>query len=586
MSQIASPTVIIGAGFVGLFTALHLSHKHYAAPIILIDRNDRFCFKPLLYEYFSTELDPNQVVPLYTDLLQGSPVTFVQETVTGVDFAQQRVELASGDSYEYGNLVLALGCVPAFFAPGAAEHTFTFQSKADADALKQHLHTCLRQAVQISDAEARRDLLTTAIVGGGPAGVELALTLGDMLPEWYLAEGGNPSDLRVILLNRGDILQGDVNTLLRDTATQSMEQRRVQPQLLLEASVTGVGPQVIEYTRRGEAAALRAGTIVWTCGTKVHPLIQSLAVPESARSPRGQLLVTSTLHLLDHLNVYAAGDCAVVVQTDGRKAQPATAQVAYQQGAAIAQALLAKASGHAPRIAPVTLRGTLMKLGFGTGVANLFDRYEITGKLGQSIRQMTYLQLLPTPLHNFRAATDWLKDEVFHSHADEQHHIGYTAGYSEDELAVLAAAVVTSALAVSMAEQGAVSTLLESMALKKELAGAPIRYPNNRVILALFGHHSKRDAATQLTISMQPDNALEVAQRYIQQALAILPGRATPEEILEYQDLIYTCCDRVANAAGDGFLGRGAKLSPAEAAVLEQLKRCLDRPTDLQAVSC
>ncbi len=32
---------------------------------------------------------------------------------------------------------------------------------------------------------------------------------------------------------------------------------------------------------------------------------------------------------------------------------------------------------------------------------------------GHFIRQGTYLELLPTPLHDFKATTEWLKDELF-----------------------------------------------------------------------------------------------------------------------------------------------------------------------------
>jgi demethylphylloquinone reductase len=42
------PTLILGGGFTGLFTALHLSHQHYQPSTILIDRDSRFIFKPLL----------------------------------------------------------------------------------------------------------------------------------------------------------------------------------------------------------------------------------------------------------------------------------------------------------------------------------------------------------------------------------------------------------------------------------------------------------------------------------------------------------------------------------------------------------
>ena len=45
------PTLILGGGFTGLFTALHLSHQQYTTPTILIDREWNFIFKPLLYEF-------------------------------------------------------------------------------------------------------------------------------------------------------------------------------------------------------------------------------------------------------------------------------------------------------------------------------------------------------------------------------------------------------------------------------------------------------------------------------------------------------------------------------------------------------
>ncbi|MBW4520118.1 MAG: NAD(P)/FAD-dependent oxidoreductase [Scytolyngbya sp. HA4215-MV1] len=426
-------TIILGGGFTGLFTALHLSHQHYPRSVILIDQNDRFCFKPLLYEYFSGEMDMAQVVPQYEELLQQSGVIFVQGSVQSIDLTQQQVQLVSGDHYSYSHLVLALGSVTGYFGvEGAKENALSFRTEADAIVLDRRLRDCLQQAIHLPDLEERRPLLTVVVVGGGPSGVEMAATLADFVPQWYAAMGGRAEEVRVVLMNHGQLLEGDVNHQLRTAAEQALQERAVPVEVMIGAKVTAVHPDRVAYQRNDQAEILKAGTIIWTAGIMPHPLIRSLPIADEERDHQGRLSVTPTLQLPSFPEVFAGGDCVVDSQPESEqeddaepaehqsaqpkpaqpKPLPPTAQVAYQQGSAIAHNLNALALGYTLKPVRVKLRGTLLKLGLNNSAANLFNTIEVTGEAGHLIRQGTYLELLPTPIHNFKATTEWLKDEV------------------------------------------------------------------------------------------------------------------------------------------------------------------------------
>ena len=416
MNQTLNSTIILGGGFTGLFTALHLSRNKYPQSITLIDRNDRFSFNPMMYEYLSGEMSDEQVYPRYLDLLEGSGVRFVQDTIVEIDLPQKCVKLASELNYTYDNLVLALGSVGNFFGiEGAKEHSFLFRTGEQAIALGRHLRQCLQKATLTEDETQRRQLLTIAIVGAGASGVELAATLADLLPIWYQELGGNSQEIRIVLINRShEILKGidnreETKNSIHDTVIEALNNRNIPVEFLFGASVTQVHSDRVEYQKEGQTESISAATIAWTAGVTVNPLIKDLAISEKYKTKKGYLLVEPGMRLPEYPEVFAGGDCALNNTED----LPQTAQVAYQEGKAIADNLLALAQGKEISEADVSLRGTLLKLGLGESVANLFDRYEIKGKIGHIIRESIYLTLLPTPVHNFKATASWLIDETF-----------------------------------------------------------------------------------------------------------------------------------------------------------------------------
>lgn len=404
-----SPIVILGGGFAGLFTALYLRDVH-DCQIILIDQSWSFVFKPLLYELLSSEVKLELICPRYDELLHNSGITFVLGTVEAINLQQKQVKLNSGLKYSYRQLVLALGSTTSGLdIPGAQEHTRPFRTAYDVYALAQHLRNRLQLAAQTEDATERRALLTVAIVGGGASGVELAATLADLLPTWYIPLGGNPRELRIVLLQRGAaVLKESASDHLRETAYSALQYRTASVEVLLGAAVKALQTGAVEFERDGQREQLAAATVIWTTGNATHPVIDALPIAPENRDEQHRLLVKPTLQLPEFPEVFAAGDCAI----DPSNPQPATAQVAYQQGAAIAHNIKALMAGKALPPATVNLRGTLMKLGLHESAAEIFDRYQVKGHLGQAIRLASYLELMPTPTRNFVNRTGWFTEEI------------------------------------------------------------------------------------------------------------------------------------------------------------------------------
>src|SRR5713226_7594329 len=73
--------LIVGGGFGGLFTALDLND---IGSVTLINDEDHFLFKPMLYEYLSGEVEAWHIAPDYKELLvEGT--SFIRGEVTGIN---------------------------------------------------------------------------------------------------------------------------------------------------------------------------------------------------------------------------------------------------------------------------------------------------------------------------------------------------------------------------------------------------------------------------------------------------------------------------------------------------------------------
>lgn len=154
--------------------------------------------------------------------------------------------------------------------------------------------------------------------------------------------------------------------------------------------------------------------------------------------------------------------------------------------------------------------------------------------------------------------------------------------YTAEELSQIATAPMVIGMAVAMVDMGVVSTAIEAAAMSKQVSGAAARYPQNSIIQAVFSDAAIKSGQIKLEKpdikpeDVQSGAVVDQAIATANQALTLVEGKATPEEVAEFKQFIYACADAVANAAGSGLFGSGnPKVSPTEAAALSKIKIAL-----------
>jgi NADH dehydrogenase len=366
--------VIIGAGFGGLEAARALARA--PAEITLVDRHNHHLFQPLLYQVATAALSPGDIAwPVRTIFRRQRNVRVMMAEVTGIDTAAREVSAGPELRIPYDALVVATGATHSYFgrdewapiAPG-------LKTIEDATDIRRRLLLAFERAELTEDAAERRRLLTFAVIGGGPTGVELAGAMAELARHAMPREFRriDPAMARIVLIEAGPRLLASFPEELGAKAQQSLERMGVQ--VLTGTRVTGCGPAGVEC---GEER-IAASTIVWAAGVVASPVGAWIG---AERDRAGRIRSGEDLSVPGHPEIFAIGDTAAV--TDGKgKAVPGNAPAAKQMGQYVGRLLAARSAGQA---APGPFRyrhhGDLATIGRRSAVVEL-GRIRLTGLVG------------------------------------------------------------------------------------------------------------------------------------------------------------------------------------------------------------
>jgi len=326
--------VIIGAGFGGLALAKKLQ-KSKQYQVTLLDKNNFHTFQPLLYQVATGGLEPGNIAyPVRRIFRDQSKIHFKMCEVKGVDPLANKIFTTIGD-IDYDIMVLAQGAKTNFFGnEQIAKHSLTLKSVTDSLDFRSNLIQNLESAINTMDDHDRSSMINVAIVGGGPAGLEMAGSVAEMrnyvLPKDYPEL--DFSLMRIYLFEAGNKLLSSMSAYSSKKSLEYLTSLGIE--VRLNTQVKNYDGKIIELA---DGTQIPCQTLMWTAGVKGNDLP---GMDMFSHLKGGRIEVDQFNRVNNLPNVFAIGDIALQVDDLNPKGFPMMATVAIQQGKHLGENLL------------------------------------------------------------------------------------------------------------------------------------------------------------------------------------------------------------------------------------------------------
>ena len=355
LKGIMKHVVIVGGGFAGLNAAKALGNQSEVR-VTLIDKNNFQLFQPLLYQVAMAALNAGEIAyPLRIILSKYKNVTVLKGVVKTVD-PRKKIIYTDFCEMEYDYLVLCCGTKHHYFGHNEWEEFAPgLKTIAQAAEIRRRVMEAFENAERSQDPKEKRKLLTFVIVGGGPTGVELAGSIGEM-SRYYLSKYYKNIDTkqtRIIIVHSAARILQTFSPELSSKATRALEKLGVQvwgcsPVNHIDADGVRIGNERIE-----------AATVLWAAGVRATSIGKTIGF-ETDKS--GRILVDDYLSVKGFPDVYCGGDQAHVALAD-EMTLPGLASVALQEGESIGQNILHDIQGKAKKPFTYRDRGQMATIG-------------------------------------------------------------------------------------------------------------------------------------------------------------------------------------------------------------------------------
>lgn len=366
--------VIVGGGAAGLALAAKLGRKLGATDkvdICLVDKSPIHIWKPKLHEVAVGVIDQSIEGLLYRDHGLKNGYRYIKGEIEQCSPSEKSITLApvyneDGEllleqrQLQYDLLVLALGGVSnSFNTLGADEHCIFLDSLDNANLFHNKLLDAL---LQLNETQEK---VSIGIVGAGATGVELAAELHHVIESvkeyGYLNISKHHLDVHLIEASPKILPQLPERVSARAQAVLDKIGIRLH-----------IGVQVKEVTRTGfitqDDEVIEAGLKVWAAGVKGPKVFQNFT--QLPITSRNQIEVDAFMKVKDQQDIYAIGDCALLIQASGQPVPP-RAQAAAQMADTLYDNIVARLQDKPEKAFVYKDYGSLVSLSRFSAVGNL-----------------------------------------------------------------------------------------------------------------------------------------------------------------------------------------------------------------------
>ncbi len=379
MKSIKKPIVIVGAGFGGLTVASSLKRLNPSLPILVVDSEEKFIFKPLMYEVLSEELSMWETAPEFSNIFSNLGITFLRNSLTKIRFDEKVLEFCDELIISYELVILCTGSVSnSFSVKGVDENCYFFNNLNDLKKLKSFLQ-------KFQNYTTKKNLF---VIGAGPSGVEIACKINDIYKNKFV----------ISIVEKSNEILGRNKIFNREEAEKALERRKIK--VILNSTVQQISDQKIRILDDSEIKDLDQDVVIWTAGVKPNLSY----INEQVTQKDGRIQVNEKLQIENYINSFAIGDIAII---KGMEDLPVTAQIAMQQGNHLAKNI--ELLFQEKDLLPFDFEdnGEMISLGIGEASISALG-VTLSGKLAFEARRLIYASKMPDIIKSLKSTASWL----------------------------------------------------------------------------------------------------------------------------------------------------------------------------------